>query len=48
MLRILDAAAESHDVSKVRAALSQVVPTYKDSNLVNSAASQAKEMQMVN
>ena len=29
MLRILDAAAESHDVDKVRAALAQVVPTYK-------------------
>ena len=48
MLRILDAAAESHDVDKVKAALSQVVPTYKDSQLVNSVASQAKEMQMVN
>ena len=48
MLQILDAAAESHDVDEVRAALAQVVPTYKDSHLVNSVASQAKEMQMVN
>lgn len=48
MLQILDAAAESHDVDKVRTALAQVVPTYKDSHLVNSVASQAKEMQMVN
>jgi FlaA1/EpsC-like NDP-sugar epimerase len=48
MLRILDAASESHDVDRVRAALAQVVPTYKDSAVVNSVASQAKEMQMVN
>ena len=48
MLRLLDEAAESHDVSKVKAVLSQVVTTYKDSHLVNSQASQAKEMQMVN
>jgi FlaA1/EpsC-like NDP-sugar epimerase len=48
MLRILEAAAESHDVDRVRAALTQAVPTYKDSHLVNSVASQSKEMQMVN
>jgi FlaA1/EpsC-like NDP-sugar epimerase len=48
MLRLLDEAAESHDVSKVKVVLSQVVTTYKDSHLVNSQASQAKEMQMVN
>ena len=48
MLRLLDEAAESHDVNKVKVVLSQVVTTYKDSHLVNSQASQAKEMQMVN
>ena len=48
MLQELDAAAESYDVDRVRAALVRAVPTYKDSKLVNSTAGQAKEMQMVN
>jgi FlaA1/EpsC-like NDP-sugar epimerase len=48
LLEELDSAAEAHDVGLVRAALIRAVPTYKDSALVNSAAGQAKEMQMVN
>ena len=48
MLQELDSAAETHDVSRVRAALARAVPTYKDSKLVNSTAGQAREMQMVN
>jgi FlaA1/EpsC-like NDP-sugar epimerase len=48
LLEELDSAAESHDVSRVRTALIRAVPTYKDSALVNSAAGQAREMQMVN
>ena len=48
LLEELDSAAEAHDVSLVRTALIRAVPTYKDSALVNSAAGQAREMQMVN
>ena len=48
MLQLLAEAADSHDVDRVRVALTKAVPTYKDSVLVNSVASQSKEMQMVN
>jgi FlaA1/EpsC-like NDP-sugar epimerase len=46
-LRLLQDTYES-DVSVLKAALAQVVPTYKDSHLVNQTASQSKEMQLVN
>jgi FlaA1/EpsC-like NDP-sugar epimerase len=47
-LRLLNSVAEEEDMSALKDALAQAVPTYKDSNLVNKNASQSKEMQLVN
>ena len=46
-LRLL-AVAEEEDISVLKAALAEAVPTYKDSDIVNQNASQSKEMQLVN
>ena len=46
-LEVLGAAVESGDDEKVRAALHQVVPTFKTPQEINAAAAQAEEMKEV-